>query len=93
MSTPWERPGQPPAGSLREMLDQYVAMRRRLGYKFQHQGRMLTAFVEYLEQRGETTITVAPALAWVAGPQRADHPRPAPQPVRPHPRRPEVRRL
>ena len=61
----------PPAGSLREMLEQYVAMRRRLGYKFQHQGRMLTGFVEYLEQRGETTITVASAMAWVTAPQGA----------------------
>jgi len=71
MSTPVSAPASPPAGSLREMLDQYVAMRRRLGYKFQHQGRMLTAFVEYLEQRGETTITVASALAWVTAPEGA----------------------
>ena len=71
MSTPVSAPASLPAGSLREMLEQYVAMRRRLGYKFRHQGRMLTAFVEYLDQRGETTITVASALAWVTEPEGA----------------------
>ncbi len=34
---------------LRSALRQYVAMRRGLGYKFQHQERRLTDFVTFME--------------------------------------------
>jgi hypothetical protein len=44
--------------ALQSALRQYVAMRRGLGYKFQHQERRLTDFVAFMDERGTSVITV-----------------------------------
>jgi integrase/recombinase XerD len=58
---------------LRVRAEQYLAMRRALGFKLTTQGRLLLGFVGYLEQQGVTRITTEAALAWAtATPHSAD---------------------
>jgi integrase len=45
-------------------LDDYLTLRRSLGYKLQRAGRVLTTFVAHLEQAGQRHVTVESALAW-----------------------------
>ena len=53
---------------LRSALERYVAMRRGLGCKFQHQERRLINFVAFMEERGASTITRPLALEWATLP-------------------------
>jgi hypothetical protein len=49
---------------LRDALDDYLALRRTLGFRLATAGRLLGQFVSWLEARGASTITTADALAW-----------------------------
>jgi len=51
--------------------EEYLAMRRSLGYKLQPQGRLLLDFVGYLEHAGARTVTVEAAVAWAMLPAGA----------------------
>lgn len=50
--------------TMRERVEEYVAMRRSLGYRLVADARMLRDFTDWLEGTGQTTVTVAAALAW-----------------------------
>lgn len=50
--------------TLREALNDYLTMRRSLGYKLQDAGQVLLGFVTYLESRHAPFITEELALAW-----------------------------
>jgi integrase/recombinase XerD len=50
--------------SLREAAEDYLRMRRALGYKLELAGWHLGKFVTYLEQTGATTVTIDNALMW-----------------------------
>jgi integrase/recombinase XerD len=50
--------------SLRSAAEDYLRMRRALGYKLERPGRQLEQFVTYLEQTGARTVTIENALAW-----------------------------
>jgi integrase/recombinase XerD len=50
--------------ALREIAEDYLRMRRALGYKLTISGWHLEKFVSYLEQTGATTVTVENAVAW-----------------------------
>jgi integrase/recombinase XerD len=63
MSTP-----QPP---LRQALDEYLSLRRALGYRLDSAGRLLSQFLDYLDQRGTDTITIEDTLTWAARPAQA----------------------
>ena len=67
----WSPAVSPAVSVLHERAEQYVAMRRSLGYKFHSQARMLADFAGFLEARGDTTITVTAALAWATAPDPA----------------------
>lgn len=54
--------------TLRQTAEEYLAMRRSLGYKLQPQGRLLLDFVGYLQHTGARTITVEAAVAWARQP-------------------------
>ena len=54
--------------SLREAAEEYLALRRALGFKLRQQGRMLLQFVEFLEQRDATVISTELALQWACEP-------------------------
>ena len=57
---------------LRQALDEYLALRRSLGYKLQRDGRLLADFVGYLETAGTNTITIDAALSWATQPSDAN---------------------
>jgi integrase/recombinase XerD len=56
---------------LRDALEDYLALRRALGFKLASPARLLGQFVGYLEARGTSTITIADALAWAVLPAGA----------------------
>lgn len=54
--------------SLREAAEEYLALRRALGFKLGQQGRMLLQFVAFLEQHDAAVITIELALQWACEP-------------------------
>ena len=56
----------------RREAEDYISMRRALGFKFVLQGRLVIEFVGYLEDIGATRLTTAAALAWATKPAGAD---------------------
>jgi integrase/recombinase XerD len=58
--------------SLRSAAEDYLRMRRALGYKLEAPGRQLEQFVTCLEQTGAQTVTIANAVAWATQPAEAD---------------------
>ena len=51
--------------TLREALQEYVTLRRSLGFKFRDDARALAWFVTFMEERRATHITTRLALEWV----------------------------
>jgi integrase/recombinase XerD len=49
---------------LRDQLADYLALRRALGYRLARSEKLLNQFLDYLDRRGETVITVMAALDW-----------------------------
>jgi integrase/recombinase XerD len=56
---------------LRDALDEYLSLRRALGFKLKNAGRLLGQFVDYLEARGIDTVTTQDAFAWASLPAEA----------------------
>lgn len=54
--------------ALRQAVREYLAMRRRLGFKLQSAGPALLDFVSFLEQHRAPYITLRLALAWATQP-------------------------
>ena len=52
-------------------LDDYLTVRRALGYKLVDHGIFLPDFVAYLEAAGASTITSELAVAWATQPAKA----------------------
>ena len=57
--------------ALRQSLDDYLALRRSVGYKLESVARMLSSFVAFAERAGAGTITTELALSWATQPQQA----------------------
>lgn len=55
-----------------QALDDYLTVRRALGYKLERPGQLLAQFVAYLDQAGADTVTVEHALAWATLPAGGD---------------------
>lgn len=51
-----------------DALQQYLQVRRALGFKLREAGNLLADFVEHLERAGSATITCELALAWATEP-------------------------
>ena len=58
---------------VRAAMEDYLRIRRRLGFEMPQDGRLLEGFVEFLEQAGAERITTELALAWARKPVDA-HP-------------------
>jgi integrase/recombinase XerD len=56
---------------LRAAAEDYLAIRRALGFKLGLQGRLLTQFVGYLERCHLATVTTEAAMAWATEPAGA----------------------
>jgi integrase len=57
--------------ALNEVAEDYLAMRRSLGFRLTAYGRLLSDFVAYLESEGATTVTIDTAVAWAVQPANA----------------------
>jgi hypothetical protein len=57
------------SGPLRDQLAGYLAVRRALGYRMARPEKLLNQFLDHLEGRGASTITVAVALDWARLPE------------------------
>jgi integrase len=58
---------------VRAAMEDYLRIRRRLGFEMPQDGRLLEGFVEFLEQAGAERITTELALGWARKPVDA-HP-------------------
>ena len=57
---------------LRPQLTDYLALRRALGYRLVRPEKLLTQFLDHLDQVGESTVTVTTAVDWARLPAGAD---------------------
>ena len=57
--------------SMQARVDDYLAMRRSLGFKLHGEGRMLADFAARLDDAGQASITISAALAWATESQQA----------------------
>jgi len=65
MTTPTTTPTAPMTPALRERLDEYLAMRRSLGFHLADLERQVGLFCNWLEARGQThTFTIDDAVTW-----------------------------
>lgn len=58
--------------TLKVRLDEYLAMRRALGYGLSRQEKLLRQYLAFLAQQGESQVTIASALAWAKLPACAE---------------------
>jgi site-specific recombinase XerD len=56
---------------IRGHAEQYLAMRRALGFKLATFGQRLLSFVSYLEAQGQSVLTTEAALAWATSTPRS----------------------
>src|SRR5207249_9962085 len=54
--------------ALRPALNDYLAMRRALGYKLERAEKLLAQFIRFVEVSGSERITIDLALAWATLP-------------------------
>jgi hypothetical protein len=54
--------------SMQARAQDYLAMRRSLGFKLRGEGRMLADFAARLDDAGQVTVTISAALAWATEP-------------------------
>ena len=57
--------------SLLNAADEYLRLRRSLGFKLDREGRLLPDFVSFLEREGSTHVTTELALRWATQPAGA----------------------
>ena len=57
---------------LHALLDDYLALRRGLGFKLRQERLLLPGFVDFVEQAGAKSITVELALTWAKSPSGVD---------------------
>jgi integrase len=58
--------------ALRQAAEDYLRIRRALGFKMENAGRSLPQFLDYLESVGAETITTEHAVRWATLPSAAD---------------------
>jgi integrase len=56
---------------LHERAQEYLRLRRALGFRLRNEGRVLPQFAGYLEQHGAVTVTAEHAIAWAQLPRGA----------------------
>jgi integrase len=58
--------------ALHRQLQEYLAIRRAMGFKMERHEKLLTQFADYLAAHDATTLTIEHALAWATVPSTAD---------------------
>jgi len=54
--------------SLRPAVEDYLAMRRALGFKLDREEKLLPQFADFIDQRGEQDVSTEAAVAWATLP-------------------------
>src|SRR5215207_3355396 len=63
-----------PVSALRARAEEYLAMRRALGFKLESHGPRLMSFVQFCENRDAGTVTTDLAVEWATSTARgSDH--------------------
>jgi hypothetical protein len=57
---------------LNRQLQDYLAIRRAMGFKMERHAKLLGQFTEYLVAHHAATLTIEHALAWAGAPSGAD---------------------
>ena len=57
--------------SISKALQEYLNLRRKLGFKLEEDGRVLAKFVSFLEEQGVSQITTELAVRWAVKPRNA----------------------
>jgi integrase/recombinase XerD len=57
---------------LARALDDYLSIRRAMGFKLKNAGGLLAQFVAYLDETGADTVTTDRAVSWATLPQGVD---------------------
>ena len=57
---------------LRQALADYLAIRRAMGSRLARAEKLLAQFLTYLEERGQTRLRIANAVAWATEPTGVD---------------------
>jgi len=50
--------------TLRKAVEEYLSLRRALGFKLEKEGRLLNQFIDFAEERGASRVTTELALRW-----------------------------
>ena len=50
--------------TLRQAVDEYLALRQAMGFKLHEESRLLPRFIDFLEAQGEVFITTDLAVRW-----------------------------
>jgi integrase/recombinase XerD len=56
---------------LRAAVEEYLGLRRALGFKLERAGGLLSGFIDHLEAKGASTVTTELAVEWATGPRQA----------------------
>jgi integrase len=59
-------------GPLGQRVQEYLRLRRALGFRLEREGQVLPQFAVYLEQAGAATVTADHAIAWAQLPRGVD---------------------
>ena len=60
-----------PVVNLASAVQDYLRLRRAMGYQLRTPGRLLADFADHLQRAGATTVTIQAALAWAMQPTDA----------------------
>jgi integrase len=58
--------------TMRQAAEDYIALRRAMGFKLEKPGRLVLQFADHLDGLGTQQITIDTALAWARQPAQAD---------------------
>jgi integrase/recombinase XerD len=58
--------------TMRQAAEDYLALRRAMGFKLEKPGRLVLQFADHLDRLGTRQLTIEAALAWARQPAHAD---------------------
>jgi integrase/recombinase XerD len=58
--------------TMRHAAEDYVALRRAMGFKLEKPGQLVLQFTDHLDRLGARQLTIDAALAWARQPANAD---------------------
>jgi integrase/recombinase XerD len=58
--------------TMRQAAEDYIALRRAMGFKLEKPGRLVLQFADHLDRLGTRQVTIETALAWARQPAHAD---------------------